>query len=516
MESLPEYSNFKDWLLPFPLYRGKKTGDSAEDDNRIVGFFKGAIKVYRLPVAKGLEPAFAPTLPTNDPIHVLVRVYIVKATDLHPMDLNGKADPYVVLQLGGKRISDKDNYVSKQLNPVFGKCFEIEATFPQDSLLTVQVLDWDLVGSDDLIGETRIDLENRFYSKHRATCGLARRYEETGYNRWRDPMKPTQILQRLCRENKLEQPHYFQDRVVISRYCMTFSEQEVVQWNGPLTCKNRDEHLALAVLHRWHEMPRIGCRIVPEHIESRPLYNPEKVGIEQGKLELWVDMFPMDMPLPGPPVDISPRKPKSYELRIVIWNTDDVVLEDDAFFTGEKMSDIYVKGWLKGPQDVQATDIHYRSLTGEGNFNWRFIYPFEYLAAEERIVLSRRESMFSWDETEVKIPARLELQVWDADHFSADDFLGAISLNLNRFPRGAKSSKLCTLEMLNTECVPTVNIFKQKRVRGWWPFYVKKENDELELTGKVEAEIHLLTKEEAEQNPAGFGRNEPDGLEKPK
>lgn len=87
-------------------------------------------------------------------------------------------------------------------------------------------------------------------------------------------------------------------------------------------------------------------QIVPEHIESRPLYNPDKPGIEQGKLELWVDMFPMDMPLPGPAVDISPRKPKSYELRIVIWNTDEVVLEDDAFFTGEKMSDIYVKGFV--------------------------------------------------------------------------------------------------------------------------------------------------------------------------
>ena len=58
------------------------------------------------------------------------------------------------------------------------RCFEFEATFPQDSMLTVQILDWDLVGSDDLIGETRIDLENRFYSRHRATCGIAGKYEE--------------------------------------------------------------------------------------------------------------------------------------------------------------------------------------------------------------------------------------------------------------------------------------------------------------------------------------------------
>lgn len=44
--------------------------------------------------------------------------------------------------------------------------------------------------------------------------------------------------------------------------------------------------------------------------------------------------------------------------------------------------------------------------------------------AEEKIVISKKESMFSWDETEYKIPPRLTLQVWDADHFSADDFLG--------------------------------------------------------------------------------------------
>ncbi|CAG5125217.1 unnamed protein product [Candidula unifasciata] len=46
-----------------------------------------------------------------------------------------------------------------------------------DSLLIVQVFDWDLIGVDDLIGETKIDLENRYYSRHRGTCGLAQKYE---------------------------------------------------------------------------------------------------------------------------------------------------------------------------------------------------------------------------------------------------------------------------------------------------------------------------------------------------
>ncbi len=103
-----------------------------------------------------------------------------------------------------------------------------------------------------------------------------------------------------------------------------------------------DEEMALAVLHNWSH---ITGELVPEHIETRSLYHPDKPGIEQGKLEMWVDMFPKDAPSPPPSIDISPRKPKSYELRVIIWNTEDVLLEDDAFFTGEKMSDIYVKGY---------------------------------------------------------------------------------------------------------------------------------------------------------------------------
>uniref|UniRef100_A0A4W6EXE1 Otoferlin n=1 Tax=Lates calcarifer TaxID=8187 RepID=A0A4W6EXE1_LATCA len=501
-----EFDNFEDWLHSFNLFRGKGGDDDDQnvtDEDRIVGKFKGSLCMYKVSDDMPRDMSFDSNMgmfqniPHNDPINVLVRIYVIRATDLHPADINGKADPYI-------------NYISKQLNPLFGKSFDVEATFPMDSTLTVSIYDWDLVGTDDLIGETKLDLENRFYSKHRATCGIACNYAIHGYNVWRDPMKPTQILAKLCKDGKLDGPHYGPGGRVKVENRVFMGPTEIEDEN--------DEHLALTVLKHWEDIPRVGCKLIPEHVETRPLLHPDKPGIEQGRIEMWVDMFPKDMTAPGPALDISPRKPKKFELRVIIWNTDEVVLEDDDIFTGEKSSDIFVRGWLKGQQeDKQDTDVHYHSITGEGNFNWRFVYPFDYLMAEEKIVISKKESMFAWDETEYKIPARLNLQVWDADHFSADDFLGAIELDLNRFPRGAKTAKQCTIEMVTNEAeMPMVSIFKQKRVKGWWPFVARNEEDEFELTGKVEAELHLLTGEEAEKSPAGEGRNEPDPLEKPK
>ena len=85
-------------------------------------------------------------------------------------------------------------------------------------------------GSDELTNH-QIDLENRFYSRHRATTGIATkyhqqnnntipdysvflcnmllppRYDPCGYNEWRDPMKPSQILTKLCKEGKVGLRH---------------------------------------------------------------------------------------------------------------------------------------------------------------------------------------------------------------------------------------------------------------------------------------------------------------------
>ena len=48
----------------------------------------------------------------------------------------------------------------------------------QDHTLTVKVMDWDRHSAHDLIGETKIDLENRFISHRRATCGLPKTFHK--------------------------------------------------------------------------------------------------------------------------------------------------------------------------------------------------------------------------------------------------------------------------------------------------------------------------------------------------
>ncbi|XP_032054281.1 fer-1-like protein 4 [Aythya fuligula] len=553
-----EFGNFEDWLCIFPLHRGKANEDEdGNEDEHFVGKYKGSFYVYPT-VEASKEPRVSQGVPRNRPIKVLIRVYIVKATNLSPADPNGKADPYVVVTVGQERKDTKERYIPKQLNPVFGEVVELTVSFPMESELTVAIFDHDLVGSDDLIGETKIDLENRFYSKHRANCGVALQYDIDGYNMWRDAFKPTQILDSLCKKTSLPAAEYRQEEVKVGNKIFkvppeAFPEEVSARNQRGVTDENwsvDDEHKALYVLQHWEEMPGCGYKLVPEHVEIRSLYNPENPGLVQGSLHMWIDMFPNDVPAP-PPVNIKPRLPISYELRVIIWNTDDVILDDVNPVTGEPSSDIYVKSWIKGlDHDKQETDVHFNSLTGEGNFNWRFIFRFNYLPTEKEITYKKKDSVFSVEESEFREPAVLVLQVWDYDRISANDFLGSIELKLHDMVRAAKSSEHCTIKMAKENATPRFSIFRNKRMRGWWPFIrledqedkereerrakqkrkkkkwsssVKQEDIEFTdsignkylLTGKVEAEFQLLTVEEAEKNPVGLGRKEPEPLEKP-
>ncbi|KFQ01979.1 Fer-1-like 4, partial [Haliaeetus albicilla] len=90
---------------------------------------------------------------------------------------------------------------------------------------------------------------------------------------------------------------------------------------------------------------------------------------------------------------------------------------------------------------------------------------------------------------------------------------GSIELKLHDMVRAAKSSEHCTIKMAKENATPRFSIFRNKRMRGWWPFIKLKDQEDEDifpLQGKVEAEFQLLTVEEAEKSPVGLGRKEPE------
>ncbi|XP_051830247.1 dysferlin isoform X5 [Antechinus flavipes] len=511
LENVEGFEGLADFCNTFKLYRGK-TQEEVEDPS-VIGEFKGLFKIYPLPddPAVPLPPRQFHQLPAQGPQECLVRVYIIRAFGLQPKDPNGKCDPYIKISVGKKSVNDQENYVPCTLEPVFGKMFELTCTLPLEKDLRVMLYDYDLLSKDEKIGETVIDLENRFLSKFGARCGLPQTYCVSGPNQWRDQLRPTQLLHLFCQQNKAKAPVYHQDRVVFQDTEVTLEDIEHGKVANP-HLGPAEERLALAVLRQQG--------LVPEHVESRSLYSPLQPDIEQGKLQMWIDLFPKALGTPGPPFKITPRKAKRFLLRCIIWNTKDVIL-DDVSITGEKMSDIYVKGWMLGFEEhKQKTDVHYRSLGGEGNFNWRFIFPFDYMPAEQVCMVAKKERFWNLDKTESKIPANLILQIWDNDKFSFDDYLGSLQLDLHRMPKPAKTAEKCSLDQLDDVFHPEcfVSLFEQKSVRGWWPCTVDLE-EKRTLAGKLEMTLEIVSESEHEERPAGMGRDEPNmnpKLEDPK
>eukprot|EP00051_Salpingoeca_urceolata_P011456 m.141941 g.141941 ORF g.141941 m.141941 type:complete len:2152 (+) comp17129_c0_seq1:436-6891(+) len=533
---LEEKYDLEDLIHAFPLTRG--TDDKRED----VGVFKGALIVIPEPDdidgdgiadfdAVDVDEMWA-TMPSSEPTEVIVRVYVIKGIDLQPKDSNGRSDAYVQLHLGGKKIvKDSKNYVPANVNPLFGMFYEFTASLPVQSELKLSLWDHDPLTHDDLIGETVVDLETRFLSSLRPFCGLAQAYSTApGPSQWRDAQTPKEILQQYLVRMHLPPATYSSPpndaAVTVAMSADTLRKTFRVPrstglWEDDL------QNACLLVLRTL---------MVPEHVETRPLFDPANPELEQGKVQLWIDMFPKDGTVPEP-VDISVRTPEKYQLRLVVWNCCDVVGDDDD----GKMSDMYVKGFIRGlEKKKQKTDVHYRSLNGEGMFNWRMVFPIEYLATEDCLVTHKKNGFFDWEKEEVKISPVFAVQVWDNDLFTPDDYLGNMDLklteldpgfkdsddvDLSRVPdaperarRGQKSwwTRIKSLARRKTDVAP-IDLFKAKRIRGWWPM-TRGTGADMELSGKIELEIELLTEEEAEAKPVGLGRSDPNQfptLEKP-
>ncbi|RMZ93702.1 fer-1 6 isoform X2, partial [Brachionus plicatilis] len=387
--------------------------------------------------------------------------------------------------------------------------FELEANLPDQSQLTISIKNWNFLEGTELIGETTIDLEDRLYSKCYATCGLPKKFDLSGYNAWRDCHLPKDLLFKMCRKFSLLKPSFSNNKLIVydpKDHPVFFpsdpddqvpdlsqesdSDDDDNEEFKIIKINKHEQQLALDALNSWKKITKVD--LIPEHVETRSLYNPEAgPELEQGKVQMWIDMFPMGnyktSTVPKP-VDITLRKPKKFQLRVVIKRTRNVILDDTNPITGEKKSDIYIKGFLCDQEKVyQSTDVHYNSFNGSGDFNWRFVFDFEYLPAEKKIVFSQRQK-FGLSVIEGKSRPIVNLHCYDADNFSSDDLLGTLELDLSKFSQGAGSAEICSLKMKNDPKWPRINLFKRKFYKGWWPF----EAIDGTLAGKLEAEFQIL------------------------
>jgi hypothetical protein len=165
-----------------------RTTQRAQTKTRVTGRFKGLVRVM---LNEDEQPLFD-LKRLLQPSHYLIRCYCLHSKQLNPMDTGfggrpGKSDPYLKLKLGKETFNDRKNYALNATDVDHYQLVELKATLPGAARLEIKVMDYDMFGSDSLIGKTVIDLEDRLFDQKWESWGTK---EETA-DRYR--LKPIEV-----------------------------------------------------------------------------------------------------------------------------------------------------------------------------------------------------------------------------------------------------------------------------------------------------------------------------------
>jgi hypothetical protein len=159
---------------------------------RKVGIFKGVIIVTQKNPRNNEEyNKFAKRIRELE--ECVVRVYAIRAQSLMPVDLNGKADPYLKVTLGSTvKVDDSEAKKMNEatLNPEFYRRYDFETTLPGPSALSVAVWDSNSYLPDRFLGETIVDLEDRWFHATWTKMGDLKQLEAR--NIYREDSRTTQ------------------------------------------------------------------------------------------------------------------------------------------------------------------------------------------------------------------------------------------------------------------------------------------------------------------------------------
>lgn len=322
----------------------------------------------------------------------LIRVYILDIDELPPKDVGGSCDPYIILKMNDIVYNEQNNYTKNSHNPDIYKMYEFQSHFPGCSKLRLQVWDHDTIFDDDFIGETVIDLEDRFFSP---------------------------------------------------------------EWQS----------------------------IEDKPVEYRQLYH-HSTQVPQGVVKLWIEIWPSDtLTKDNQPWNIMPRPVSNYEVRVVIWETRDVKMKD-----WEGTSDIYCRAFFDSNKS-KRTDTHYRSMDGRGSFNYRLLFDVKN-PGEQKV---------------------LNMQIWDADLFSGNDFIGDVSMNL-ALPIEDCTSTNRQVSITRKYYNSFLNEYMGEgglKFEDETSFWIDMKNKIGQSNGEIRVTIDILPKEQALAYANAEGRAEP-------
>ena len=231
-------------------------------------------------------------------------------------------------------------------------------------------------------------------------------------------------------------------------------------------------NLKVATLNR--KMDELKEKEVP--VEYRPLTKPG-VSTAQGIIEMFAEVLSPQRAKIVKPAKIERPPPEEYEIRLVIWETRNIVYEGK-----KKQIDAMIcvgydpEGYLS--DDVhKETDVHLGCDDGHAVFNWRMKFN-------------------------LTVPCtfpRLTFDLKDFNTFSADESLCTCTISVKRLLK--KLVKDGKLELKNK-----------------W-IQLGNRDDPGEVKAEIKIDLYFLQKSEADQNPVGEAQDEPNHspkLQKPK
>ena len=245
---------------------------------------------------------------------------------------------------------------------------------------------------------------------------------------------------------------------------------------GSTTCDLEDRFFCM----EWQSLEQ-------KPVENRDL-NHECSTLSQGVVKMWLEINPVAYLKDVKVWDISEKPPMEFEVGICIFNALDIPMMD-----AEGTSDVFFRTFFDSKEEVQESDTHFRNQDGKPDFQYRLLY---------RIKVPRKDY-------------KLSVQAFDRDFFKSNDMIGEASINLRdlledcslvKKPLGLNKSYY--EDVLKPKKFQKIEFDPKNDSRFWVSMKCKIEGKIVEQ-GKVAMQIDVLPADQAEKNPLGKARQEP-------